>query len=226
MSEGSLVTKELRPGESIVWSGKPSTRLVPGDAEAALVASITLFAALNITSVFHLTERVGIPSFGVPLAAFAGCVLGLTFMVTRVAAAGRPLTIGVAGLAPLFAVAVWVGGKDKLWALACPACSLGFLLLWVALRWVEHRATRYHLSRNRGFIEEPGRYIISFELEGAPVAHPSRLAQGRVGSLELQAARGTIRTTRGVHMAVPAQTRRFVRIPFPQEVVRAWEGNG
>jgi len=220
-----FVVNELRPGESIVWSGKPSTSLVPGDAEAALVAAVTLFASLNMASVFHVTERVGIPSFNVPLAALAGCVLGLAFMLTRVAAAGRPLTLGLAGLAPLFAVAAWVGGMEKAKALVCPACSLAFLLLWVALRWVEHRSTRYYLSRARGFIEEPGRYVISFEIQGAPVARPSRLAQGRVGTIELVAARGTIRTSRGVQMPVPAGRRRFVRIPFPAEVIRTWQGS-
>lgn len=220
----SMVDRELRPGESIVWSGRPSTTLAPGDGEAALVAAVTLFGTLGIASALHLDERVGIPPLGFPLAALAGCVLGLVFVLTRVAGAGRPLTIGLAGLAPLFAVATTIGGAGKAGALVCPACSLGFLLLWVALRWVEHRSVRYYLTRARGFIEEPGRYLISFELDGEPVARPSRLAQGRVGAIELTAARGTIRTNRGVLMPVPAGRRRFVRIPFPAEVIKAWRG--
>jgi len=223
MSE--LVQRELRPGESIVWSGRPSTHLAPGDGEAALVAAVTLFGALGVLGAFHLPERVGVPSLSLPLAGLAGCVLGLVFIVTRVAAAGRSLTIGLGGLAPLFVVAACVGGLEKARALVCPACSLFFLLLWVALRFVEHRAVRYHLSRERGFIEEPGRYVITFEILGAPRVRPSRLGQGRVGTIELLAARGTIRTTRGLHMATPPRLRRFVRIPFPASVVRTWRGD-
>ena len=220
----SFVAKELRPGESIVWSGRPRTGLAPGDGEAALVAAVTLFGALGIVTAFHLEERAGVPPLGIPLAGLAGCVLGLVFVLTRMAGAGKPLTVGLAGLAPLFAVAVCVGGREKAYALACPASSLGFLLIWVALQWVEHRSVRYYLSRARGFIEEPGRYVISFEIEGSPVARPSRLAQGRVGSIELLAARGTIRTKRGLLMPVPAGVRRFVRIPFPDDVIRIWQG--
>jgi hypothetical protein len=216
------VQRELRPGEAIIWSGRPATGIAPGDGEAALVAAVTLFGALGVLGAFHVPERVGVPPLSMQLTALAGCVLGLVFVVTRVAGAGRSLTAGLAGLGPLFVVSACVGGVEKLRALVCPACSLAFLLLWVALRWVEHRSTRYHLSRERGFIEEPGRYIISFELLADPIARPSRLSQGRIGTLELIAARGTIRTTRGVHMAVPAQRRRFVRIEAPSSVARTW----
>ncbi len=219
----SLVAKELRPGESIVWSGRPRTGLAPGDGEAALVAAVTLFGALGIATAFHLEERAGVSPLGIPLAGLAGCVLGLVFVLTRVAGAGKPLTFGLAGLAPLFALAV-CRGHDRVYALVCPASSLGFLLIWVALRWVEHRSVRYYLSRARGFIEEPGRYIISFEIQGSPVARPSRLAQGRLGSIELLASRGTIRTNRGLLMPVPAQRRCFVRIPFPDDVIQTWRG--
>lgn len=225
MTDRSLVPGELRPGESIVWSGRPKIGLAPGDGEAALVAAVTLFGALGILGAFHLP---GVPVLSMPLAGLAGCVLGLVFVVTRMAAAGRSLTFGLAGLAPLFVVAACVdsenGGVEKAKALLCPACSLGFLLMWVALRWVEHRAVRYYLSRERGFIEEPGRYVITFEILGDPVVRPSRLAQGRVGTIEILAARGTIRTTRGVHMATPPRLRRFVRIPYPAEVVKSWRG--
>lgn len=224
MSDESLVQRELLPGESIVWSGRPLTALAPGDGEAALVAAVTLFGALGVLGSFGLFERVGVQPLSLPVAGLAGCVLGLVFVLTRVAGAGRPLTLGLAGLAPLFFVAAAVGGVAKAKALLCPATSLAFLLLWVALRWVEHRATRYHLSQKRGFIEERGRYVIAFEIEGAPIVRPSRLAQGRVGTIELAAARGMIRTTKGVLMAVPAGRRRFVRVPFPAEVVEAWRG--
>lgn len=221
----SLVQRELRPGESIVWSGRPVTSLAPGDGEAALVATVTLFGVLGILSAFHLPEYVGV-ALSMPLAGLAGCVLGVVFVIARVAGAGRSLTAGLAGLAPLFVVAACVGGIEKAKALICPACSLGFLLLWVALRWVEHRATRYHLSQDRGFIEEPGRYIISFEIAGGPVARPSRLSHGRLGAIDLLANKATIRTTRGVQMKVPSGIRRFVRVPFPAQVVKTWLGEG
>ncbi|MEZ0229462.1 MAG: hypothetical protein ACAI25_12605 [Planctomycetota bacterium] len=221
-----LVRRELKTGEAIIWSGRPIHGLAPGDGEAALVAAVSLFGALGVLGAFHVTDLVNVPSPSLPIAGLAGCILGLVFIVTRVAAAGRSLTFGLAGLAPLFVVAACVGGLEKAKALVCPACSLAFLLLWVALRWVEHRAVRYHLSAERGFIEEPGRYVICFEIADDPVARPSRLAQGRVGSIDLLAARGTIRTTRGVHMAVPAGRRRFVRVRFPADVVRTFLDGG
>ncbi len=216
---GPLVQRELKPGEVILWSGRPVAGIAAGDGEAALVAAVSLFGALGVLGAFNLTELVGVPSLTLPVAGLAGCVLGLVIIVTRVAAAGRSLTFGLAGLAPLFVVATCVGGVAAASKLVCPACSLAFLLLWVALRWVEHRAVRYHLSAERGFIEEPGRYIICFEVADA-VARPSRLAQGRIGSIDLLAARGTIRTSRGVFMAVPAGRRRLVRVPYPSEVVK------
>jgi hypothetical protein len=220
----ALLEAVLAPGESILWSGRPRVGLAPGDGEAAAVAAVTAFAVLGIASlVFGLDVSVGIPSIGLPIAALAGCVLGLALTATRVAAAGKPLTVGLAALSPVFCVALLRGGVDRAMALICPAGALLFLLMWVALRWVEHRSTRYYLTRKRGFIEEPGRYVIAFELEGAPVARPDPLARGRLGTIELTAARGSIRTRQGLSMPVPATRRRFVRVPFPLEVVREWE---
>ena len=219
-----LLAAALAPGESILWAGRPRVGLAPGDGEAAAVAAITAFAVLGIaSSVFGLDVRMGIPTIGLPIAGLAGCILGLALTLTRVAAAGRPLTLGLVSLSPVFFVALLRGGLDRALALACPACSLLFLLMWVALRWVEHRSVRYYLTEKRGFIEEPGRYVISFALEGAPLAHPDPLARGQLGTIELAAARGTIRTRQGLSMPVPATRRRFVRVPFPQEVVRTWE---
>jgi hypothetical protein len=220
---GSLVRRELRPDEEIIWSGRPRARLAAGDGEAGFVAALVAFLALWAACALHLVEEVGVPPLSFPLMGLASCVLGLVVVIGRVAAAGVSLTVALAGLAPLFAVAAAVGGMRQASSLVCPACSLSFLLMWTALRWVEHRSTRYHFSRDRGFIEEPGRYVISFELLAAPVARPSLMAQGRLGTIQLVAARGKILLKTGVHMPVPGQLRRLVRVPFPEEVVRAWE---
>jgi hypothetical protein len=217
----SLLAKALRPGESIVWSGRPRAGLATGDGEAAILAAIYVFSALGTTSVLLGWES----ELGVAPAGLAACVLGLALAYSRATTSGGWLTLGLVLQAFMLTLALAMGGVAALGALISPIATLAFLAGWAAKNGLRSRALRYHVSSERGFIESPGLYVISFEFEGPPEVVASRLAQGALGTVKFLAAHGRLLTRTGAVVPVSAPACRFVRVEEPERLVRAWEAS-
>jgi hypothetical protein len=215
----SLLRRALKPGETIIWSGRPRTGLAPGDGEAALVAAIVVFSALGTASILAGWEN----QLGTARAGLAACVLGLAVALGRATISGATLTLGLALQAPMFALAAAKMGLAGFDALVCPLGSLAFLVAWAAFRGLGYRSLRYHISAERGFIERPGFSVISFEFEGPPDIVASRLAKGALGTVRFVAARGRVLLGAGAVVLVPKIRFEFVRVEEPEELVRVWE---
>lgn len=218
----SLLERVLQPGERILWSGRPRTGLAPGDGEAAIVGAILVFSTLGTLSVLLDWDE----ALGPARAGLAACVFGLALAYGRATTSGATLTLGLALQAPMLALAAAKGGLAALDALVCPATNLLFLVAWAARRGLGSRGLRYHLSAGRGFIERPGRFVVSFEFEGPPEVVPSRLGGGDVGSVRFLASHGRLSTAQGALQKVPGPQCRFVRVEAPWELVDAWEQGG
>lgn len=215
----SLLERALRPGERILWSGRPRTGIGPGDGEAALVGAVLVFSALGTASILFGWEH----QVGTARAGLAACVFGLALAFGRATTAGATLTLGLALQGSMLALAAAKGGWAAASALVCPSASLLFLVAWAARRGLGSRGLRYYLTDARAFIERPGRFLVSFDLEGPPEVVPSRLAQGALATVRFMATNGRLVTGAGGLMKVPAPQCRFQRVEAPWELLEAWE---
>lgn len=207
----------IEPRGPVVWEGRPVAAVTLSD----LVAGAGAF----VVTAGVLAGGMALP-FGASLGAAArlgvayGALVGVVTALARAAGASTVLSLLLAFFLPV-AVGAGVTGQEGL-SLLCPSLTSAVLVLLVAQRFRQRRATRYLVTTDAAVLDagDVGRYRITFRLGEPPVVVRDRFG-GRLGDVDFGRQEATLATRNGPVLRMAPRPRRFHRVRDPERLLAA-----